>query len=559
MNRKHDLRHPRIDGARRLLPMPKLLKQLGLGAHVNINGSAQCPLCHSANTFAPRQDSDGTWFFECSVCGTGDEITFLAKHLKISVFNAAGRYVQMAEVIDGSPKPKQAPPPAAQSGNGATSVKPVDAKRPTDNAALQGSAVALPQIELWPEAVNGAQTLNEIAETCRRYVALPLGGADALALWCAHTHLFDAFVCSPRLNISSPERGCGKTTLRDVVSLFVPRPLLTENLSVAVLFRLVHAYAPVIFADEYDAWLRDNEELRGLLNAGHRRGAKVYRCEGDRHEVRGFNAYAAAVLCGIGALPGTLHDRSIVLRVERAKKGELRARFDPRHTEKENELCRKLARWCADNRERIAACDPALPNGVFNRQADNWRPLFAIAEVAGGDWLKRCADAFEKLTRQTDAQRGSIRLELLADMQVVFRQSQIERIFSRDLVEALVAMSDGPWPEAWRGRPITERWLAQKLAGFDVQPKTLRIGAQRAKGYEKADFQNAFERYLPEPGGSIRDSVTSEGNTAYPIRDKMRMSRDEPGIVTDAKMTAIEGKSRCHAYEGGEDDVGFEL
>ena len=41
-------------------------------------------------------------------------------------------------------------------------------------------------------------------------------------------------------------------------------------------------------------------------------------------------------------------------------------------------FCRKLARWCTDNRERIAGCDPALPDGVFNRLADNWRPLFVI-------------------------------------------------------------------------------------------------------------------------------------------------------------------------------------
>src|SRR5207247_4658957 len=126
----------------------------------------------------------------------------------------------------------------------------------------------------------------------------------------------------------SEHKGCGKTTCRDVVGLFVPRPLLTENLSVAVLFRLVEAHAPTILADECDAWLRDNEELRGLLNAGHRRGAVAYRCEGDSNEVRGFSVFSPAVLSGIGALPGTLHDRSIVVHLERAKLGEARERFD---------------------------------------------------------------------------------------------------------------------------------------------------------------------------------------------------------------------------------------
>ncbi|MGA2029023.1 MAG: hypothetical protein ABSG87_03010 [Verrucomicrobiota bacterium] len=118
---------------------------------------------------------------------------------------------------------------------------------------LQGSAILLPEIELWPEAVNGADTLSKIAESFARYVALPDGAADALALWVAHAHGFMAFLCSPRLNICSPEKRCGKTTLRDVAAVFVPRPLLMENLSVAVLFRLVNAHTPTILADEYDA------------------------------------------------------------------------------------------------------------------------------------------------------------------------------------------------------------------------------------------------------------------------------------------------------------------
>src|SRR4029077_7060895 len=100
------------------------------------------------------------------------------------------------------------------------------------------------------------------------------------------------------------------------------------------------------------------------------------------NEVRRFAAYAPAMLCGIGALPGTLHDRSIVIRLERATPGELQQRFDSRRTEKEQELSGKLARWTVDNFARLEAVDPMLPDGVFNRLADNWRPLFAIAELS---------------------------------------------------------------------------------------------------------------------------------------------------------------------------------
>jgi hypothetical protein len=362
---------------------------------------------------------------------------------------------------------------------------------------LQGSPVLLPEVELWPEAVNGADTLSQIAEMFARYVALPEGAADTLALWTAHAHSFKAFLCSPRLNICSPEKRCGKTTLRDVVAVFVPRPLLMENLSVAVLFRLVNAHAPTILADEYDAWLNDNEELRGLLNSGHRRGGQAFRCVGDSNEVRGFQVFAPAMLCGIGTLPGTLDDRSIVIRLERAKPGELRERFDSRRVDREKELCRKLARFVADSAARLEACDPVLPSGAFNRLADNWRPLFAIAEIAGGDWPQRAAAAFAKLTAKAAANAQGIGTMLLADIQQVFNETRAERIFSKSLVETLCAMSDRQWPEAHRGKPITETWLAHRLRAFGISSRTLRIGDNRAKGYELADFTEIFERYLP--------------------------------------------------------------
>jgi putative DNA primase/helicase len=162
----------------------------------------------------------------------------------------------------------------------ATLDSEVAKRRPKSGENLQGGALSLANVEPWPEAVNGADVLDEAAMTFSKFVALPVGAADALALWVAHAHAFASFICSPRLNVSSPEKGCGKTTLRDVVAVMVPRPLLTENLSVAVLFRVIEAHKPTILADECDSWLRDNEELRGMLNSGHRRGGQALRCVG---------------------------------------------------------------------------------------------------------------------------------------------------------------------------------------------------------------------------------------------------------------------------------------
>jgi putative DNA primase/helicase len=404
--------------------------------------------------------------------------------------------------------------------------------RPLGENDLQGVPVKLADIQLWPEPVNGAEVLDAVADTFSRYAVLPEGAADALALWCPHTHVFDLFQCSPRLNISSPEKQCGKTTLRDVAALFVPRPVIAENLTTAVLFRLASAQHPVILADECDTWLVENEKLRSLFNSGHRKGGVVMRCEGENNEVRAFSCYAPAMLCGIGELSATLHDRSIVIRLERAKPREIEARFDSRHVEYENELNRKLARWCNDNRGRIEACDPQLPANAFNRLADNWRPLFAVAEVAGGDWPQRCASAFAKLTHD-DADADGLRIMLLTDIREIFKE---ERMFSKDLVERLAELKERPWPEVCRGKPITERWLARNLAAFGIHPKLIRIGEDKpARGYEKDDFRDKFERYLSQKGDLSVTPLQYEGKQGF---SKCYKSKS----VTDEKTTPYIGK-----------------
>src|SRR5439155_6345910 len=136
-----------------------------------------------------------------------------------------------------------------------------------------------------------------------------------------------------------------------------------------------------------------------------------------------------------------------------------------------------------------------------------------------GDWPQRCVDALAKLSRREDADAESIRILLLSDLREVFTR---DRMFSKDLIEALTQMTERPWPEVCRGKPITERWLARNLAAFGIHSTTLRIDHERAKGYELEDFSNVFERYLrsDHQTESIRASVTNEGNAQFSIRDK---------------------------------------
>jgi putative DNA primase/helicase len=91
----------------------------------------------------------------------------------------------------------------------------------------------------------------------------------------------------------------------------------------------------------------------------------------------------------IGKLPDTLQDRSILIRMRRRLPSESIAQFRADRTDDLKILARKAARWANDNLETLRAMDPAMPPTITNRDADNWRPLLAIADAVGGKWLAR--------------------------------------------------------------------------------------------------------------------------------------------------------------------------
>jgi putative DNA primase/helicase len=180
-------------------------------------------------------------------------------------------------------------------------------------------------------------------------------------------------------------------------------------------------------------------------------------------------------------------------------------------------LCRKLARWASDNRTKLEACDPKLPEGAYNRLADNWRPLFAIAEVAGGDWGRRAAEAFALLTTGDDLAAHGTGTMLLADIGGIFAEFGADKLPSAKLAAALAEIEGRAWAEFGKQRkPITANQLAIQLRPFAIKPHTIRVGDETAKGYDLTDFTEAFERFLPNHPLSNRHTVTSPENTHAP-------------------------------------------
>jgi putative DNA primase/helicase len=376
----------------------------------------------------------------------------------------------------------------------------VKAQRPDDDDRKQGRAITLPEPERWHTPVDGAALLDALAEAIGRHVVMPEHFCDVAALWIVHTYLLDCFMVSPRLAIRSPVKRCGKTTLLDVLARLVLRPLPTANVTPPAIFRVVQAYRPAVLVDEADTFLAGNDELRGVINSGHRRGGSVLRTVGDDHEPRAFSTYSACAIALIGRLPDTLHDRAVVIDLKRRLQSERIEPFRPDRAGHLDVLARQTARWAQDHADRVAAADPIMPSGIYNRESDNWRGLLAIADVAGGQWPERGRKAAVQ-SRELAADDDRLAV-LLADLQAIFADEDTDKLPSANLVKALEKIEGRPWAEYGRtGKPLSQNQMARLLKPLGIIPDVIRVGGETPRGYRVEQFTEAFARYLSSEGG----------------------------------------------------------
>jgi hypothetical protein len=109
------------------------------------------------------------------------------------------------------------------------------------------------------------------------------------------------------------------------------------------LTRKIDAQAPTLLLDETDAAFSGNEEyseaLRGILNAGHRRGGKCSLCVGQGAAIsfKDFSVFCSKAIAGMGGLPDTVQDRSIPIRLVRKAPNEKVERFRLRKVKPETD------------------------------------------------------------------------------------------------------------------------------------------------------------------------------------------------------------------------------
>ncbi|WP_331452850.1 DUF3631 domain-containing protein [Streptomyces sp. SS162] len=372
--------------------------------------------------------------------------------------------------------------------------------------------------------IDGAALLDDVERFHRRFNVFPREAAYvAVALWDAHAHLLDAFDSTPRLAFLSPEPGSGKSRALEVVETLVPRPMLAVNARAAALFRSVSdpAGRPTILFDEIDTVFGpkagDNEELRGFLNAGHRRSGVTYRCVGDggNQTVVEFPSYTAVAVAGLGYLPDTITTRSVIIRMRRRARNERVEPFRARLHEAEGHALReRLAQWADQVRDDVAGRWPQMPDGVTDRPADVWEPLLSVADAAGGTWPDRARAACVELVAAARADdKGSLGIRLLTDLRDHV-MAGIDRMPTVAVLDRLCALDEAPWADM-NGRPLDSRALAKMLAEYmtsdntPIKARNIKTAGTVLKGYYAADLHDAWQRYCPPPPAGAATSATS--------------------------------------------------
>lgn len=343
--------------------------------------------------------------------------------------------------------------------------------------------------------------LDRVHAFIGRFVAYPSPEAQiAHALWIGHAHLMERWDSTPRLAFLSPEPGSGKSRALEVTALLVPRPVETVNATPAYLFRKVAdpAGPPTLLYDEIDTVFgpraKDHEDIRGMLNAGHRRGAFAGRCvmRGKIVETEELPAYCAVALAGLGNLPDTITTRSVIIAMRRRAPGEVVEPFRGRVQRTEAApIMAGLARWAS----KIAHVDfPEMPDGIADRDADVWEALIAVADLAGGEWPARARAAAVALVSASKSRSPSLGVRLLTDLRTVFGVA--DQMATAAILDALNAMEDGPWGDM-KGKALDSRGLAARLSRYDVKSCKLRIGKMTPNGYRRSDLHDAWQRYAP--------------------------------------------------------------
>lgn len=371
--------------------------------------------------------------------------------------------------------------------------------------------------------------LDRIDHFIRRFLILPNeSDYTIVSLWIAHTYFTHKIKTTPRLAIISPEYGCGKSRVLEVLESLTFKGEKLDHHTRSYLMRTVDlireefSRSPTLLIDEIDSVFRKNSEegeaTRAFANTGYRATGFYGITEGDSKKTpTKFKTFAPMALAGKGeVLPESVMTRAVIIRLQRRMGNEYIEDFltDLVAFEAE-ELREELLGWSDYCAQEISTLNPELP--VRDRDREVWLPLFIVAHLADEAWIKRAEIALANIQEAKSDNTLPRERQLLSDIWKIFQAQEREKIKSSAIILGLIEMHDSEWDTYNFGKPINERALAKKLRTYGIKPAQIRFeNGQGAKGYYRSEVESAVKRYLEPSMPAISETTETPETKPMP-------------------------------------------
>ncbi len=426
---------------------------------------------------------------------------------------------------------------------------------PSPSDTTPGDLVEAPQLQPPPDPPSMAQILDDISALVRQYLFCTEDQLTVLTLWIVHTYGFEYFSVAPYLNIFSPESQSGKTVCMQLLHLLCHNAWMPSGITPARLIKRVVNSQPTLLLDNWNTLLRPagDQSMVGFLTAGWAHGNRfVARNQKEADE----SIFCPKAFAGPIGLPASLADRCIPIALQRRKPTRQILPFWPDIVFKAAlRVVEPIPGWFRKNagvlREKafIFLCHPWLE--ISRHQDDAAAPLLAIAQLAGGKWLRKAQYSLFRIFKAHSAGPHSIGIQLLSDIRNFFREHQDPpRIHTGPLLEYLNALEDRPWTDKKTKKKLTSNGLRLMLQNFPIhRSSNQRIGTLNFKGFSFRHFVLSWETYLPELA-SLQSApvVTNEAPVvtkwAEVVTKSPQVVTNEPQVVT---KTAA-GKDNPNAF-----------
>ncbi len=365
-------------------------------------------------------------------------------------------------------------------------------------------------------SVDASELFTRMVRTMDHYIELPAdrrhGYLSLLACWVVLTYVYHAWDSVGYLLVNGPT-GSGKSTLFSILKALSFRPMATDNVSAAAIYRTLHNYGGTLLFDEAER-LRDTKspdivEINSMLLAGYQRGRGATRLEkiGDGFKTVSYNVYGPKAIACINGVLSALQTRCIEIRTQRAANDSPKPKRTMDETDWQS-LRDDLHVLAIDNGPAwlVASKRRDIGEKLNGRDFELWQPLLAIAaffQDSGIDDLvglmestaiETTADAADLKTPEADEMILSVLSEAIREGIEVGRDSR-DRVYQPTAAEILEVCQQRASSAFTR---FTPHGIGHRLRAYGLS--VVKSGSRREYRTDPAKLREIQDRYSVDLG-----------------------------------------------------------